>query len=481
MSSPVEKMKDIGVERTILSIIMAHGRDAFIDVESYLDTNDFTSELNRTIYHAFKDLASSQIEDFDPEVVKTRIKSLKKEKLIVEKDAQTYISMLTKCAASVENTKEFCRILKKHSLVRELYKRHQESVEWLAGLKGDESINDIMTKSEEAILAFLNGANIDSEIHSLTGTMDAYIKQIIESEIVDQIGIPTGFPIWDELIGGGIRPGTVNFIVARPKVGKSWDALNKARNITKLGIPVLYLDSELTEDYQKSRILGIDSGCPISLIETGRFKTNKDYVDQVIRSGERLKKQSLSYQSIAGLHPTEVCSVIRRWISKTVGFNESGKANPCAVVYDYLKLTSGQDLTKTSPEYLLLGLMMTDLSNLAIRYGVPIVAYGQCNREGIESDETSVVAGSDRILWLCANLTLLKNKTEDDVSLNCGFEHGNKKIIILETRHGSGHAEGGDYINIKASLRPGVSKEVATGLMVEGLLYSQIRTHSGAI
>lgn len=481
MSEFLEKAKDQGAERNVLSIIMTHGVDAFIEADTYITNNDFTSELNRGIYLAFKELATEGKENFDPELVKSKLKELKKNKILEAKENQQYIAMLIKCSSSIDKVKDFCRFIKKHSIVRELYLRFNSQIDWLESLSGKESISEILTKAEETIVSYVNGADIDSDIRSLTDTIDDYVKEILESEIVDQIGIPTGYPIYDDLIGGGLRPGTVNFIVARPKVGKSWLALNIARNIGKINIPILYLDSELTERYQQSRILSIDSSVAIAPLETGKFKTSKESIEKVKLSVDRIRKYPIDYQSIAGLHPTEVCGLIRRWIIKKVGFNENGKANPCVVIYDYLKLTSSEDLGKSSPEYVLLGLMMTDLSNLAIRYNFPIVSFGQMNREGIDGEETSVVAGSDRILWLCSNLSIFKNKTEEDDSLGCGFSHGNKKLIIKDTRQGSGHIDAGDYINMIASLRPGVEKEVATGFIKEGLLKSQIRNPTGKI
>lgn len=40
---------------------------------------------------------------------------------------------------------------------------------------------------------------------------------LINKETVDQIGIPTGFPLWDKAIGGGLRRGTISVISARSK------------------------------------------------------------------------------------------------------------------------------------------------------------------------------------------------------------------------------------------------------------------------
>ncbi len=311
--------------------------------------------------------------------------------------------------------------------------------------------------------------------------IENYIEELIESEPIDQIGIPTGFPIYDHAIGGGLRRGTITIKGARPKKGKSWDALNLGRNVASRGIPVLYLDTELTESYQRNRLLSIDSGCPINFIETRKFNKSKDYVGAVRESGHRIKKYPFTYKSISGMSHTEALAIARRWIVKEVGFNSDGKANDCVIVYDYMKLTSGDALTKVTPEYIVLGLMLTEMHNFAVKYDIPIAGYVQLNRDGIDGEETNVVAASDRVLWLASSLTLLKNKDQTDEDLGCGFQNGNKKLIVVETRQGSGLALDRDYINLHCSLRPRVEETEATGLMREGLKFSDVAKLTGEI
>ena len=85
-----------------------------------------------------------------------------------------------------------------------------------------------------------------------------------------------------------------------------------------------------------------------------------------------------------------------------------------------------------------------------------------------------MAAGSDRIIWLCSNFSILKNKDDTDKDLGCGDAFGNKKLLIVESRHGSG-LDRDDFINIEAKMRPGVPYSEATGKMQEGCLFSQIK------
>jgi replicative DNA helicase len=473
----IDNLKDCGSERAILGTILRAGKDALIDAESILDSSDFSLPINRAIYTGLQHLSEDpSCENFDTESLKLKIKALGMDSVLSTSKDIEYLELLDSVSFDISNIQMFAYQIKKLSVVRELYNKYNDSLNYISKISGNESLSEILQKAEGSIVDFISGADTSNSLVSLSDNMQAYVQRLIESEVIDQVGIPTGCTLWDEAIGGGLRKGTVSVIGSRSKVGKSWDAMNKARNIAKrYNIPVLYLDSELTESYQRDRLICIDSGCPISLFETRKFKYSRELVDAVKDSAQSLQSIPFKYQSISGMNNSEVMALVKRWLVKVVGFREDGKANDCVVVYDYLKLTSGAELTKVTPEYIILGLIMTDLHNFSIKYGIPILTYVQLNREGIDTEDTSAIAGSDRILWLCSNMSLLKNKDENDISMGNGWENGNKKVVILDTRHGSGLNEG-DYINIHASLRPNVNKTEACGHMKEGLLFSQVCT-----
>ena len=141
-------------------------------------------------------------------------------------------------------------------------------------------------------------------------------------------------------------------------------------------------------------------------------------------------------------------AIIKQWIIKTVGVNPAtNKVNKCLVIYDYIKLMSSDDISDSLQEYQALGFMVTSLHNLAVKYDFPIFATIQLNRDGIDKENSAVMSGSDRILWLCSNFSILKNKSDEEIAKD-GIVNGNKKIVVCDCRHGPGLAYN-DYINVK--------------------------------
>jgi replicative DNA helicase len=230
------------------------------------------------------------------------------------------------------------------------------------------------------------------------------------------------------------------------------------------GIPVLYLDTELTSDTQLHRLSSLVSGVELEHVETGKFKHSKQESEALWSCKEHIEKLSIDHFSVAGLASHSIMSIARRWLSKTVGFTSSGAAKPCLIIYDYLKLMDNAEFKNNLQEYQLLGFLITALHNFSVKFKLPILAIVQLNRDGVEKEGAEVISGSDRIVWLCSNFTILKNKSQTELNEDCPT-NGTKKLIVTDTRFGPGMPNG-EYINIIDKLEVGKLSEGKTFSMV---------------
>jgi replicative DNA helicase len=476
----LNSLSDPGLERRILSSIVVHGPNGMLEVDGLVESSDFTVPLNRQIWQCVSSIYESQNQNavFDKESIKTIATSLGLDREFRDTKTLEYLELLDRTPLPMENLEAFARKLKALTVSRQLIQIYNGNIDYLSNLDRKQTLDEILVHCESKTLDYITSLSAGSADQGDIGAdIISYVEEMIESEEVDQVGVPTGFNIWDNAIGGGPRPASVHVIVSRSKVGKSFLGLSMAKNVSSTGIPVGLFDSELTRSYQRNRLICMDSGCPLRIFEERKFKTHPQFVEPVREAARRIDNMPLYYETIAGYSVGQILSSMRRWIIRKVGLNEEGKANPCMIVYDYLKLTSGEGLSGHTPEYILLGLIMTELHNFSIKYGVPIVVFCQTNRDGIDVEDTSIVSGSDRILWLCSSLSLFKNKSETDFEAGSPIEDGNKRLVVLETRHGAGLEHSWDYINIHASLRPGVGQMEATGAVREGFLLSTVRKH----
>jgi replicative DNA helicase len=239
---------------------------------------------------------------------------------------------------------------------------------------------------------------------------------------------------------------------------------NVAYHVTdKLGVDVLMLDTELSKEDHWNRMLANISGVSIREIETGQYARSVKSKEAIYKAIDKLEKLRYHYISIAGQPFEDTISLIRRWRTRTVGVGK-----PCLVILDYLKLMSAEPIQNRLAEFQVLGFMMTALHNSTVRWKYPCLSFVQTNREGITREDTDVVAQSDRIGWLCSNLSILKKKSDEEMRDNSKY---NRKLVVLAARHGPGLEEG-DYINMKF--------EGHLGRLTEGPLKSQMETAGNA-
>jgi replicative DNA helicase len=366
--------------------------------------------------------------------------------ILSKKEEAQHLRAILDFPVSLENVRKFAAKIRKLEIAKLLRKQLEAAQDKLLEVNGSEPISSILGIAEDTVLNFSSLLNdSDNNPIPIGKDIEEYVKSLEESK-VDQIGIPTGFPIYDQAIGGGLRKGTVNVIAARPKTGKTLLSDNIGFHIAhKHDIPVLNMDTEMNTVDHINRVLGMMTEVEINNIETGKFSESPDARNKIIQAAKELKSTRIFYKSIAGKPFEEQLAVMRRWILKEVGLNDDGTAKPCVIFYDYLKLMDTQGMSQDLKEYQLLGFMMTSLHNFAVRYQVPIVAFIQLNRDGISKESTDTASGSDRIIWLCSNFTIFKRKSDEEIAED-GPSNGNRKLVPLVSRHGGG-LDDNDYIN----------------------------------
>jgi len=441
-------LKDVSAERALLSILCKYGDEAYIEVSDILGDQTFTIDSNKIIYKCLKYIFESENKrsQIDIALIYSAAKDLSLDNILNRKEETLHLKAILDFPANKDNLITFAAKIKKLEIARKLHKELEEAQEKILEVNGSESITSILNIAEDRIFNFSSTLN-DSENNAthVSSGLDDYINNLINNPI-NQVGISTGFPAYDAAIGGGLRKSTINVIAARPKTGKTLLADNMGFHIAgKLKIPVLNLDTEMTKEDHINRLLAMISEIEINKIETGKFNESTVLRDKVFNGMSELKDAKLYYKPIAGKPFEEQLSIMKRWIIKDVGLNSDGTAKPCVIFYDYLKLMDSAGISQDMKEYQVLGFMMTSLHNFACKYQIPIVAFVQLNRDGITKETTDTASGSDRIIWLCSNFTIFKRKSDEEIAED-GSKNGNRKLIPVISRHGSG-IEDNDYIN----------------------------------
>lgn len=441
-------LSDPSAERAVLGGICRYGADAYLDIADIIQDSTFTIDSNSTIFKCLKHIFTSDptANSIDIASIFSAANELECEHILSKKEEAQHLRAIIDFPVNLSNIRKFAAKIRKLEIARLLRDQLEIARDKILDISGTEPITQILSVAEDTVFNFSSLLN-DNENNPIAigSNIEDYVQSLIDNK-VDQVGISTGFPAYDHAIGGGLRKSTVNVIAARPKTGKTLLADNMGYYIAnKLKIPVLNMDTEMTTEDHINRVLAMSTETEISSIETGKFGSSADQKSKIDNAVKELKNTKLYYKTIPGKPFEEQLAIMRRWLIKEVGLNADGTAKDCVIFYDYLKLMDSQGMSQDLKEYQVLGFMMTSLHNFASRYKVPIVAFIQLNRDGITKESTDTASGSDRIIWLCSNFTIFKRKTDEEMAED-GSKAGNRKLIPLISRHGSG-LDDNDYIN----------------------------------
>ena len=253
---------------------------------------------------------------------------------------------------------------------------------------------------------------------------------------------------------------TDDFIVTH-NCGKSVLCDNVALHVSgRLNLPVLVLDTEMSEQDHWNRIWANISGIPINEIKTGDFKKDPMKRAAIAEARDKLASIPYFYINVSGKGFDEILSIARRWVLKEVGFEPTGRTKDCLIIYDYFKLMDSSGLSQNIAEFQAMGFQATKLHNFCVEHDVPCLSFVQLNRDGIEKESADVISQSDRIGWLCTSFTILKEKSIDEIA-DDGPRNGNRKLVPVLSRHGPGMSDDG-YICLEMKGELARMREIGT-------------------
>jgi len=109
----------------------------------------------------------------------------------------------------------------------------------------------------------------------------------------DMAGLPTGFPLLDEMTGG-LQPGRVDGIGARAKMGKTVLAMNICTHVALAGKAVGVWSLEMSDEELMQRMTSAVSGVPSTLLQRPKlFDERHESLNQVRDAVAKLKQTRL--------------------------------------------------------------------------------------------------------------------------------------------------------------------------------------------
>ena len=225
-------------------------------------------------------------------------------------------------------------------------------------------------------------------------------------------GFPTTLPELNKYATH--EPSELMLVAGRMKTGKSAFMMNEAINMVKNGVPVLYIDTEMSDKQFFQRMLASLTGIRVSDIRGGNL--DNEQIEKLNRCIEWIKSKPLVHEYM--IEPQEdqiyaLCRILKTKID--LGF----------VVYDYIK----SDKDTTAENYNILGRVTNFLKNkIAGDLYIPVLAGAQLNRD-------NVIADSDKINRYVSTSLIWRPKTNEEMGRD-GEDCGNYAMIVDVNRNG---------------------------------------------
>ena len=277
----------------------------------------------------------------------------------------TYINQLAQGVSSAANIKRYAGIVIDRWKSRQLMAVGARAVE----IASDESTPiDARIEQMQAEIGKLSAQVSQREPASLDEAMVRALTRLDERAEGSIRVFPTGLIDVDSMLGGGIRPGNLFIIAARPGQGKTAIAMTIALSMAKdRGVGVISM--EMSEEEIMDRVL---SG--LGRVDLGKVQrpnsADSPFWSSITEAAEDAAMLKLFIDEQGGL-------TLHQVTAKARSMHRRGAIE--VLVVDYIQLMDGTD-SKTSRPYQLEEITR-GFKKLAKEMGIAIIALAQVNRK----------------------------------------------------------------------------------------------------
>ena len=216
------------------------------------------------------------------------------------------------------------------------------------------------------ITNIVSGNMGDEKLETISAGADEVLEDLIKSRDKGCVGIDCGFKKVNGIMGG-LQPGKMYIIGARPSMGKSALAMNIAEYVSK-DKNVLFVSLEMSKKEYAQRLMIGRAGIDINRVNIGmisdseieRVKLQKDYLNQL----------NLFIETKSPCRVSDIELAIINLIST--------RGSCDLVIIDYLQLLTPSSHTRSRENEV--AEMSRDIKSLAVKYNIPIIVLSQLSR-----------------------------------------------------------------------------------------------------
>lgn len=334
-------------------------------VGDLLTEADFYRREHQTVFGAIAALVNA----LKPADVITVFEHLRDQGKADELGGLAYLNSLAQYVLSAANMRRYAEIVREKAVLRHLVAA-SDAIATSAFNPGDHTVAELVDQAQEAIFKLgEKGAPRDDWQSSRDGVVQV-LDDIQARHDGEDDFTPTGLKDLDDKLNGGLRPGNVVVIAARPSMGKTALALSIGEHVaTNEGLPVGVLSMEMPKPEVQNRRVSMRSGVPFHKILRPERMNDIEW-GQMTAAVETLTQVPLYVSDQTALTINQVRSKARA-LKRRHGLR--------VLVIDYIGLMEGTD--RKANRATQLGEVSRGLKALAKELDMAILLLAQLNRE----------------------------------------------------------------------------------------------------
>ncbi|MDR0652035.1 MAG: replicative DNA helicase [Synergistaceae bacterium] len=357
---------NLDAERAVLGAVILD-RNALPAAMEILEPEDFYDPRHSMAFDLIKGMARKDkaVDEITFEEEMTR------QNLWERVGGSSFTASLIDAVSTAANIEHYCAIVREKSIYRALIRAGAEITR--SGYIEEEDSSQAIAGAEQKIFEIARrGAK--SSIKNIKDVVTGVFNKI-EHDIREDTptnAVLSGFADLDSLTGG-LQPGSLNIIAARPSVGKTALALNIASHAAVYeGVPALIFSLEMSGEQIASRMLSSLARVNIRELVKGRNLDNALWTDMT-SAASSLCNAPIFIDDSPMLSTFELRSRCLRFMSRYIG-------KKCLVVIDYLQLMiSGSKRGENRNQEV--ADISRMLKGIARECDIPVIALSQLSRK----------------------------------------------------------------------------------------------------
>lgn len=274
-----------------------------------------------------------------------------------------YLTALEQCVPSASNVQRYAAIVLEHAASRELGAAAEQALDVA---HGDGTSADKLDR-----IATLFGRVARQETRGPVSVGDLVVQRaglwqaLATGEEIP--GVRTGLPTLDGALGGGLKPGKVGVIAARPSVGKTSLGASLATTFAGAGKPALILSMEMTGGELVDRMVASAGGLDLQGITRGTADAA-----QLANAGELVRGLRIFIDDTPALSLLQIRAKARQ-VQRQHGLG--------LCIVDHVQLARGDENARS--RHHAIESVSRGLKALAKELGISILVLSQLNRASL--------------------------------------------------------------------------------------------------